>query len=44
VRAAWRDLSNRLDPLDYPRAIALNLPIGFGAIESSHRYLVGLGV
>ncbi len=40
VRAAWRYLSNRLDQLDYPRAIALNLPIGSGAIESAHRYLV----
>ena len=40
VRAAWRYLSNRLDQLDYARALALKLPIGSGAVESSHRYLV----
>ncbi len=40
VRAAWRYLSNRIDQLDYPRALALDLPIGSGAIESAHRYLV----
>ena len=40
VRAAWRYLSNRLDQLDYPRALALDLPIGSGAVESAHRYLV----
>jgi len=40
VRAAWRYFSNRLDQFDYPRALALNLPVGSGAVESSHRYLV----
>jgi len=38
VRAAWRYFSNRLDQLDYPRALTLNLPVGSGAVESSHRY------
>jgi hypothetical protein len=37
---AWRYLSNRIDQLDYPRALALDLPVGSGAIESAHRYLV----
>ena len=40
MRVAWRYFSNRLDQLDYPRALALNLPVGSGAVESSHRYLV----
>lgn len=40
VRVAWRYISNRLDQLDYPRALDLKLPIGSGAVESSHRYLV----
>ena len=40
VRAAWRYLANRLEQLDYPRALALDLPVGSGAIESAHRYLV----
>jgi hypothetical protein len=40
VRVAWRYFSNRLDQLDYPRALALNLPVGSGEVESSHRYLV----
>ena len=40
VRVAWRYLSNRIDQLDYPRALALDLPIGSGEIESAHRYLV----
>ena len=40
VRSALRYLSNRIDQLDYPRALARDLPIGSGAIESAHRYLV----
>ncbi len=40
VRVAWRSFSNRLDPLDYPRALALNLPVGSGEVGSSHRRLV----
>jgi hypothetical protein len=38
VRAAHRYLNNRLDCLDYPRALALGLPIGSGMIESGHRH------
>ncbi|MEI9893686.1 MAG: hypothetical protein WDN28_07240 [Chthoniobacter sp.] len=40
VRAAHRYLSHRLDQLDYPRALRLNLPIGFGLIESGHRHVL----
>ena len=40
VRAAWRYLSNRIDNLDYPRAIALGLPIGTGMIESAHGHVL----
>ena len=40
VRCALRYLSNRLDCVDYPRAIATELPIGSGLIESGHRHVL----
>jgi hypothetical protein len=40
VRSAIRYLSNRLEQLDYPRAIARQLPIGSGLIESGHKHLL----
>lgn len=40
VRSCYRYLSRRLNQLDYPGALADNLPIGSGEIESAHRYIV----
>ena len=40
VRAALRYLGNRTDQLDYARALALNLPVGSGLIESGHRHVL----
>jgi hypothetical protein len=40
VRSCHRYLSRRRDQLDYPGALAEDLPIGSGEIESAHRYLV----
>jgi hypothetical protein len=40
VRNGHRYLSNRVDCLDYPRALALGLPIGSGMIESGHRHVL----
>lgn len=40
VRNAHRYLSNRPDQLNYQQAIANNLPIGSGEIESAHRYVI----
>jgi hypothetical protein len=40
VRNAHRYLTNRLDCLDYPRALRLGLPIGSGLIESGHRHVL----
>jgi len=40
VRNGHRYLSNRLDCLDYPKALALGLPIGSGIIESGHRHVL----
>jgi hypothetical protein len=40
VRAAHRYLQERRAHLDYKRALAQQLPIGSGAIESSHRHVV----
>jgi hypothetical protein len=40
VRRCYRYLSQRLEQLDYEGAIAKDLPIGSGEIESAHRYLV----
>lgn len=40
VRNGHRYLTNRLDCLDYPRALKLGLPIGSGMIESGHRHVL----
>ena len=40
VRSCHRYLSRRQNQLDYPSALANNLPIGSGEIESAHRYIV----
>lgn len=40
VRSCHRYLSRRKDQLEYPGALANNLPIGSGEIESAHRYIV----
>jgi Uncharacterised protein family (UPF0236) len=40
VRSGHRYLSNRTDCLDYPGALALDLPIGSGMIESGHRHVL----
>lgn len=40
VRQGHRYLTNRLDSLDYPGALALGLPIGSGLIESGHRHVL----
>lgn len=40
VRNGHRYLTNRLECLDYPRAIELGLPIGSGMIESGHRHVL----
>lgn len=40
VRDGHRYLTNRLDCLDYPRALELGLPIGSGMIESGHRHVL----
>ena len=40
VRAAARYIHNRLDQLDYKGAMAAELPIGSGEIESAHRYVI----
>ena len=40
VRCALRYLSNRLEQVDYPRALANDLPIGSGLIESGHRHVL----
>jgi len=40
VRNGHRYLSNRLDCLNYPRALRLGLPIGSGMIESGHRHVL----
>lgn len=40
VRACYRYLSNRLSQLDYQSAIANDLPIGSGEIESAHRHVL----
>jgi hypothetical protein len=39
VRNGHRYLTNRTECLDYPRALALGLPIGSGMIESGHRHV-----
>jgi hypothetical protein len=40
VRSCHRYLSRRQEQLDYPGALACELPIGSGEIESAHRYIV----
>ncbi len=40
VRSCYRYLSNRLEYLDYKRAIEQGLPIGSGEVESAHRYVI----
>jgi hypothetical protein len=40
VRSCYRYLDRRRDQLDYPGALADDLPIGSGEIESAHRYIV----
>lgn len=40
VRNGHRYMNNRLDCLDYPRALKLGLPIGSGMIESGHRHVL----
>jgi len=40
VRSCHRYLIRREDQLDYPGALANDLPIGSGEIESAHRYIV----
>lgn len=40
VRCAYRYLDNRSHQLDYKGAIAKDLPIGSGEIESAHRYVI----
>ena len=39
VRAAQRYLDNRREALDYPDALARELPIGSGLIESGHKHV-----
>src|SRR3989442_7493480 len=39
VRAFHRYVENRSDCLDYKAALAADLPIGSGEIESAHRYV-----
>lgn len=40
VRAAWRYINNRPGQFDYQGAMAADLPIGSGEIESAHRYVI----
>jgi len=40
VRAAWRYLDKRRACLDYPAALARELPIGSGLIESGHKHVL----
>ena len=40
VRAAIRDLSRRREQLDYKAALAKELPIGSGLIESGHKHVL----
>ena len=40
LRTAHRYFSNRSDQLDYPAALAKELPIGSGLIEGAHRHVL----
>lgn len=40
VQACYRYINNRPGQFDYARALAADLPIGSGEIESGHRYVI----
>ena len=40
VRRCYRDVANRPGQFEYQRALATDLPIGSGEIESAHRYVI----
>jgi hypothetical protein len=40
VRNCYRYIANRPGQFDYAKAIAANLPIGSGEVESAHRYVI----
>ncbi len=40
VRQCFRYITNRPGQFKYPEAIAANLPIGSGEVESAHRYVI----
>ena len=40
LRVCYRYMVNRKGQFDYKEAIADDLPIGSGAIESAHRYII----
>lgn len=40
VRGCYRYLTNRPGQFEYQRALAADLPIGSGEIESAHRYVI----
>jgi hypothetical protein len=40
VRACYRYITNRQDQFDYKEALARDLPIGSGAVESAHQYVI----
>lgn len=40
VRRAYRYLNARVDQLDYPSALAHDLPVGTGMIESAHKQII----
>lgn len=40
VRRCFRYMDNRPGQFDYPSAIAANLPVGSGEVESAHRYII----
>jgi hypothetical protein len=40
VRRGHRYIANRPGQFDYPKALAANLPIGSGEVESAHRYVI----
>lgn len=40
VRDCYRYITNRPGQFDYPGAIAANLPIGSGEVESAHRFVI----
>ena len=40
VRRCYRYITNRPGQFDYPAALAADLPLGSGEIESAHRYVI----